>query len=206
MATVTNSPFASDVVLGVALAADRSKYQAAVERLQRLASSSEWAATQQPRAAEVVSESGSAAAGDAFASIPSPHVPAKSSRRLPSAFGQLEAFLLQTFIQAMLPKNAPQTFGKSTAGETWKSMLAEKLANEVARSGQVGLAKRLEPGSLINRVGPLNAIASAAAKPLLPALPVASLVLGRDVLAPDTRSAAIAAPGPNPPRDDGARS
>ena len=56
--------------------------------------------------------------------------------------------MLQTFIQSMLPKNAQHVFGKGTAGEVWKSMLAEKLGAEIARSGQVGIAKRLAAGRL----------------------------------------------------------
>ena len=56
--------------------------------------------------------------------------------------------MLQTFIQSMLPKNAQHVFGKGTAGEVWKSMLAEKLGSEIARSGQVGIAKRLAAGRL----------------------------------------------------------
>ena len=36
-----------------------------------------------------------------------------------------------------------------TAGEVWKSMLAEKLGAELARSGQVGLAKRLAAGRTV---------------------------------------------------------
>ena len=51
--------------------------------------------------------------------------------------------MLQSFIRTMLPKNAENVFGKGTAGEVWKSMLAEKLADEIARSGQIGIAKRL---------------------------------------------------------------
>ena len=68
--------------------------------------------------------------------------------------------MLQSFIQSMLPKNAKNVFGKGIAGDIWKSMLAEKLANEVGRSGQVGLAKRLQAGSAVGR---LAAVAPGAA-------------------------------------------
>ncbi|NJO21876.1 MAG: hypothetical protein HC868_01680 [Sphingomonadales bacterium] len=46
----------------------------------------------------------------------------------------------------MLPKNATNVFGKGTAGEFWRSMLAEKMGDELARSGQVGIARRLAAG------------------------------------------------------------
>ena len=75
----------------------------------------------------------------------------RQARTATDAFGQLEAVVLQSFIQSMLPKNAKNVFGKGIAGDIWKSMLAEKLANEVGRSGQVGLAKRLQAGSAVGR-------------------------------------------------------
>jgi hypothetical protein len=64
----------------------------------------------------------------------------------PDAFAQLEAFVLQTFVQTMLPKDSKTFFGKGTAGEVWKSMLAEKLGAQIASSNQLGLAKRLAAG------------------------------------------------------------
>lgn len=68
-------------------------------------------------------------------------------RRRLDAYGQFEAFVLQSFVQSMLPKNATNVFGSGSAGEFWKSMLAEKMGDELARSGQVGIARRLAAGS-----------------------------------------------------------
>lgn len=62
-------------------------------------------------------------------------------------YSQLEAFIMQSFIQSMLPKDAASVYGKGTAGQVWKSMLAEKMGAEIARSGQLGIAKRLQNGS-----------------------------------------------------------
>jgi len=53
---------------------------------------------------------------------------------------EFEAFVLQSFVEAMLPKNAESVFGSGTAGGFWKSMLAEKLGMELAKSGGIGLA------------------------------------------------------------------
>ena len=75
----------------------------------------------------------------------------------PDAFSQLEAFVLQSFIQSMLPQNSQGFFGKGTAGEVWKSMLAEKLGAQIASSGQVGLAKRLAVGRVPPAAGALPA-------------------------------------------------
>jgi hypothetical protein len=141
----------TDIVLGVALAADPEKYRVAAERLRGM--SAEGAAGRSV-AFEAFSASVEQARGGAVESPPS--APANAPpRAAPSpmrqtggdAFAQLEAFVLQTFIQSMLPKNASHVFGKGTAGEIWRSMLAEKLGHEVARSGQLGIATRLMSAS-----------------------------------------------------------
>ena len=150
-----------DIVLGVALAADPQKYRTAVERLQRMsaervanagADSGAFNATVERARAEVerARAEGAAAPVTLPAGIPRrlAAVPTTQTRNPGDAFGQLEAFVLQTFIQSMLPKNAQHVFGKGTAGEVWKSMLAEKLGAEIARSGQLGIAKRLAAGRL----------------------------------------------------------
>ena len=43
----------------------------------------------------------------------------------------------------MMPKNAAGTYGQGMAGEMWKSMMAEKLADVVAEGGGIGIADRL---------------------------------------------------------------
>ncbi len=52
----------------------------------------------------------------------------------------LESVLLKSFIDQMLPKDAVEVFGGGVAGDVWKSMLAEKIANQVANSGSLKLA------------------------------------------------------------------
>lgn len=59
------------------------------------------------------------------------------------AFRQFESFILQSFIETMLPKNAESVFGKGTAGGVWKSILAEKLADQISRSGGIGIAQKI---------------------------------------------------------------
>jgi len=132
----------SDIVLDVARAVDPEKYRAAVERLTRLRATAAAStatfmpATQAPAARATVT--GAAATLDAGAG-------AQPRQRL-DAYGQFESFVLQSFVQSMLPKNATNVFGKGSAGEFWKSMLAEKMGDELARSGQVGIARRLAAG------------------------------------------------------------
>lgn len=59
-------------------------------------------------------------------------------------FKKFEAFVLQTFIQEMMPEDTESVYGKGFAGDVWKSMLAEKLAEVVAKSGGIGIADLLE--------------------------------------------------------------
>ncbi len=57
---------------------------------------------------------------------------------------QFEAFVLQSFVDAMLPRESG-AFGRGIAGYIWKSMLAEQIATELARSGGVGIARLITP-------------------------------------------------------------
>lgn len=128
---------ASDIVLDVARAADPERYRAAVERLQRLRATAEASNPQASGFSVALASSG-----------PRPDVGARAQpRRQLDAYGRFEAFVLQSFMQSMLPQNASKVYGKGIAGEFWRSMLAEKMAEELARSGQVGIARQLEAAS-----------------------------------------------------------
>lgn len=60
-----------------------------------------------------------------------------------STYRKFEAFVLQMFVETMLPKDAEDVFGKGTAGNIWRSMLAEQIGNEMAKGNGVGIAKQL---------------------------------------------------------------
>ena len=67
-----------------------------------------------------------------------------SSNRVPGGpFERFEAFVLQNFIEAMLPAQSETIFGRGNTGEIWKSLLAEKLAEQLARAGGIGIAERI---------------------------------------------------------------
>lgn len=66
-----------------------------------------------------------------------------SGKQVDKAYVQFEAFVLQNFVESMLPKDAESVFGGGTAGSMWKSMLAEKLGMELAKSGQLGIAQMI---------------------------------------------------------------
>lgn len=68
--------------------------------------------------------------------------PGQARKKL-DPYAQFEAFVLQSFIQAMLPSDASSVYGTGTAGQIWRSMLAENMATEIARTGGVGIAERV---------------------------------------------------------------
>jgi hypothetical protein len=62
---------------------------------------------------------------------------------------EFEAFVLQAFIQEMLPKNAENVFGRGTAGDIWRSLLSEKFAAELAHRGTLGIAETVRGGAVV---------------------------------------------------------
>ena len=59
---------------------------------------------------------------------------------------QFESVLINSFVSEMLPKDATQAYGQGTAGEMWRSLLSEKVSDEIAKSGSLGLSRRLFAG------------------------------------------------------------
>lgn len=141
----------SDLILDVVRAADPTRRLVASEKLQRL--------ERQGDAAQFET---------VFQGLPGAHVPMDPAQRLVEiqnrlalhgtggpnarapiagatdpAYQRFEAFILQSFIQGMLPRNGEQIYGKGVAGDIWKSMLAEQLGSQLAKAGGVGIAARL---------------------------------------------------------------
>lgn len=58
-------------------------------------------------------------------------------------YQRFEAMILQNFIGSMLPKESEELYGKGTAGEIWKGMMAEQLGAALSKSGGIGIAARL---------------------------------------------------------------
>jgi peptidoglycan hydrolase FlgJ len=136
----------SDIVLEVARAADPTRSRAAAARLGGLAG-----------AAAPLPETFEEALGGVRAPAPMPLrmpfdpalalVQMRSNDALSADRAKpnerFEAFVLQTFIQSMLPRDSEALFGAGTAGEIWKSMLAEGLGAQLARTGGIGIARML---------------------------------------------------------------
>jgi Rod binding domain-containing protein len=182
----------SDIVLGAVLAADPAKYQAAVERLRRASGDAGAPDTDFQTAISELQDWQTSITREAMPASAQSVPPAASTARAsgaskpPEAFAQLEAFVLQSFIQSMLPQNSQGFFGKGPAGEVWKSMLAEKLGAQIASSGQVGLAKRLAMGRTPSVLGISPATAALAGGPRMsPALMTVLPYMSRSASAAD---------------------
>jgi len=92
-------------------------------------------------------------------SLPAADQAPRRLRGASDALSQFEAFVLQTFVQAMLPKHADGVFGRGLPGEVWKSMMAEVLAKELAESGRAGIAKQIaERAGVPSAAGPGSAL------------------------------------------------
>jgi Rod binding domain-containing protein len=142
---VTATP---DLVLDVLGAADPVTQRAATAKLDALKSSAaDFAATMDAevgKAAAVAADQSatqvSEAPSDAVNGAPVRVIKAPASGEV---YRKFEAFILQTFVETMLPKESEEVFGKGTAGGVWKSMLAEQLGNQLAKGKGIGIADRL---------------------------------------------------------------
>ncbi|MBB4364158.1 MULTISPECIES: rod-binding protein [unclassified Bradyrhizobium] len=152
---VTATP---DLVLDVLEAADPVTQRAATAKLDALKSSdADFAATMDAEAgkaaaaAEQPATKVSEAQSDVVNGPPVRMIKAPASGEV---YRKFEAFILQTFVETMLPKESEQVFGKGTAGGVWKSMLAEQLGSQLAKGNGVGIAKQL---AAANPAGPNGA-------------------------------------------------
>lgn len=93
-----------------------------------------------------------------------------------NAAEQFEAFVMQSFIEEMLPKSAEGVFGSGLAGDYWRSMLAEQVAGQVAKRGGIGIAKMISGG---DHAGIKDALSSVPPPPV--AAPVTAAVEGGSV-------------------------
>jgi Rod binding domain-containing protein len=135
----------TDLVLEVSRAADPSRAAAVVAKLNALArdgaqSPADFAAAL--NAAAPAAAASAPAAGTPLAALR----PVAPLSREAKARTQLEAAFLSQFIGEMLPKDTPNAFGQGYAGDMWRSMLAERVADQIASSGRLGIASRLFAG------------------------------------------------------------
>ena len=146
---VTATP---DVVLDVLEAADPATQRAATAKLDALKSpDAGFAATMDGEVSKAAATARTAA--DQSTASAAPSEPASPSTAAPvqvirassptDVYRKFEAFVLQVFVETMLPKQSEDLFGKGTAGTVWRSMMAEQLGNQLAAGKGIGIAKQL---------------------------------------------------------------
>lgn len=136
-----------DLVLDVLDAADPVTQRTATAKLDALKSSdADFAATMDAEAGKAAAAADQSAAKVAEAQsgvVNGPPVQVIKKPGPDEVYRKFEAFVLQTFVETMLPKESEEVFGKGTAGGIWKSMLAEQLGNQLAKGKGIGIAREL---------------------------------------------------------------
>ncbi|HLS18739.1 MAG TPA: rod-binding protein [Paracoccaceae bacterium] len=146
----------SDIVLEVARAADPAGLRMATSRLEAMADGApplDFDSLTERRPGPLLPRLPFDAAGS-LVHLRNNHT---LGARKADPYQQFEAHLLQTFIESMLPDEGSTLYGAGTAGEIWKSMLAEGMAAELARSGGIGIARILAAEHESTSENPLSA-------------------------------------------------
>ena len=89
---------------------------------------------------------------------------AKAVNPKAKAYEQFEASVLRNFVEGMLPKTAENVYGEGTSGNVWRSMQADFMSQELAKSGGIGIAATLakldeartqsQPDMSLNEISP----------------------------------------------------
>lgn len=72
----------------------------------------------------------------------------KKSAEMPEEYRKFEASILQNFVNTMMPKDSEAVYGKGSAGEFWQSMMSEQIADQMSKSGGIGIAEQVFKQSL----------------------------------------------------------
>lgn len=62
---------------------------------------------------------------------------------IPEVYRKFESMVLGNFVQSMMPEGGEEVFGKGTAGEIWKGMMAQEIGDVIAEGGGIGIAARM---------------------------------------------------------------
>ncbi len=137
----------TDIIVDVIKAADPQRAAATAQRLGALGNapapgaSNFSAALDQTARLPDVKAAPAPYAADARARLSAVNAPgADKAARVQVEF---EAVLLNSFVSEMLPKTTSNVFGQGLAGDMWKSMLADQISRQVAKSGALGIGKQL---------------------------------------------------------------
>ncbi len=137
----------SDIVLDVARNADVDLAATTTRRLEALATTSAMDLASFGSTLEGVSpklsHDGDAALGSLRPASRSQGASSNKIERGKDVGEQFEAMVLGAFVNEAMPKNVSAYYGQGSAGEIWKSMLSDQIAHQLAKSGSLGIARRL---------------------------------------------------------------
>ena len=148
---MTVAPIANDLITDVINAADPIAQRSAVSRLERMtpATDTEFASVLKGEFASGQSQAMPVPTGG-----PVPTTPIiRQNEGSHGVYRKFEAFVLQMFVESMLPKDAEQVFGKGSAGNIWRSMMAEQIGNEMAKGKGIGIAQQLAKSRAVTTPG-----------------------------------------------------
>lgn len=148
---MTVAAVANDLIVEVINAADPVAQRSAANRLERMtpAQQAEFASALKGEFAAGQAQATSMAAG-----APVPTTPIiRQAEGSHGVYRKFEAFVLQMFVESMLPKDAEQVFGKGSAGNIWRSMMAEQIGNEMAKGKGIGVAQQLAKSRAVTTPG-----------------------------------------------------
>ncbi|WP_234188922.1 rod-binding protein [Shinella sp. NM-101] len=139
----------SDLVLDVVRAADPAQVQEAQARLKTNRAAFE---------ANSLAEAGAgfqAAVGilnrDTAATHAAEGVKAVGAKAIPEHLRKFESMVLQNFVKSMMPAESEEVYGKGTAGEIWRGMMADQLGEALAKGGGIGIAESLAAKSGVTK-------------------------------------------------------
>lgn len=130
----------SDLVLDVVNAADPTQVMAAREKLRSVSAANQASVLTASNAGfeSAINSLDTAASKAGVRRIEPP----KGDEKIPETYRKFEASVLSTMLQNMMPKESEEVYGKGSAGDFWKSMMAEQMADAVSKRGGIGIAEQ----------------------------------------------------------------
>jgi len=127
---------AADIVSDVARAANPARAQIAISRLQK-------AAAMRADNGDRHQDFPGAPASRAASGLSSNQAPQRIEAGPDTPARKFEAFLLQSWLEIILPASEGGFFGNGGESSVWRSLMAEQLGDQLARSGGIGLQKMI---------------------------------------------------------------
>lgn len=143
----------SDLVLDVVRAADPGQVQEAQARLKSNRAAFEATSLAEAGAGFQVAV-GSILNRDSAGAHAASGVSAVGGKSIPAHLRKFEAMVLQNFVKSMMPTESEEIYGKGTAGEMWRGMMADQLGEALAKGGGIGIAASLAGSSGIGAASP----------------------------------------------------